>query len=230
MRRAVLLLALALSPHLSKGQEISLVEGPDCLPNENNGMAFARVEGDRAGDQVRLYFRRLDPVGPFYWARMEFDGERYWAVFPRPETRNAPELTDEWWDVLADRDWLEGNDRDWLEEFLEDQKHEAVEYFVAIHDGTGERRAKSSTRLVGVLDSDHCRTSLTPGAIPHATSLIVGETTEIQAGRPVFHFLCNGIVTRIDTSGVLRADEFCRACVVSAEDDPSSKGKKKKGR
>ena len=87
-----------------------------CLPNEENAALTARVSGEPTGSSVRLYFRRLTPVGSFYYNELFPSGNgNYWTVFPKPENRDQPELTDEWWEVLKDRDWMEGHDRDWLE-------------------------------------------------------------------------------------------------------------------
>lgn len=187
----------------------------ECLPLEDNEALSATVTQEVAGSSVRLYFRRLNPVGAFYYDQMiPSGGGKYWSVFPKPEDREQHQLTDEWWEILEDRDWMEGRDRDWLEDWLEQQENEAAEYFVAVHDAAGARLSRSAMRLVEVREEDDCPTELTPQEHGWSENLTVGETTEIQAGKQVFHWLCDGIVTRADTRGVLRADEFCRACVV----------------
>ncbi len=186
----------------------------DCLPLEANAALDATVGGLEGGDEVRLYFRRLNPVGAFYYVGNAAAGDsRYWATFPRPEDREQHQLTDEWWEILQTRDWMEGRDRDWLENYLENREQEAAEYYVAVYDETGEVRGRSKTQLVSV-EPDDCNNPLTPRQRGWADNLTVGETSTAQADKEVFHWLCDGIVTRIDTERILHPDEFCRACVV----------------
>ena len=201
----------------ASGQPPSVAPGElECLPLEDNGALAATVRQQPGGSSVRLYFRRLNPVGAFYYDQMIASGNgQYWSVFPKPEDREQNQLTDEWWEILKDRDWMKGRDRDWLEDWLQDQENEAAEYFVAVHDAAGARLSRSAMRLVEVREEQDCPTSLTAQEHGWSENLTVGETTEIQAGKQVFHWLCDGIVTRVDTQGVLRADEFCRACVVA---------------
>jgi hypothetical protein len=52
-----------------------------------------------------------------------------------------------------------------------------------------------------------------------ANNLVVGETAPWEIGRNVFHWECDGIVTRRDYQGILRADEICRACLVAWLDE-----------
>ncbi len=192
------------------------VGGLACLPLEENTTLAAKVTPEIGGSSVRLYFRRLNPVGTFYFDEMIASGDGdYWTVYPKPEDREQQQLTDEWWEILKDRDWMEGKDRDWLEDWLEDQENEAAEYFVAVHDAKDARLSRSDMRLVEVRDEDDCPTDMDEWQSGWAENLTVGETTEIQQGKPVFHWLCDGIVTRINFESVLRPDEFCRACVVA---------------
>ncbi len=210
-----LLATLVPATAFAEGPKIEVSE-PDCLPNERNAVIRASVSPETGGSTVRLYFRRLNPEGAFYYDYFFAQGEgRYWTVFPKPEDREQLELDDEWWDVLQHRDWMEGHDREWLEELLEDQEHEFAEYYVAVHDGTGERLARSPTRLVQVRDSDDCEVELDEFEQGWSRNLTIGETHEEQYGERVYHWLCDGIVTRIDHDDVIRADEFCRACVVA---------------
>lgn len=213
----------------SVGQSVSIAD-LECLPLEENAALTADIGADQAGSRVRLFFRRLNPVGGFYSVEMHPSSTgAYWSVFPKPEQREQPELTDEWWELLKDRDWMQGHDRDWLESWLEQQQHEAAEYYVATYDAVGQVSARSDTRLVEVRgdpdkkkgeeaeegDAEECAVPpLDMKQSGWAQNLTVGETTAEQAGEPVFHWLCDGVVTRISQQGVFRADEYCRACVV----------------
>lgn len=189
----------------------------ECLPNESTIAFSAQVVPEiDASKQVRLYFRRLNPTGAYYWVKMNAQGEgNYWTVFPKPEERDQQELTDEWWEILKNRDWAQGHDRDWLEEWLEGQEYEAAEYYAAVVDVKGAELTRTETRLVPVLDYDDCRFGLTPFELGQSLNLTIGETTDFQLGKEVFHWLCDGIVSRVDPIGVLRADETCRSCVVA---------------
>lgn len=189
----------------------------ECLPNEANTSASAQVTPEISGSQqVRLYFRRLNRGGAYYWVEMNPKGDgNYWSVFPKPENRDQGELTDEWWEILKDRDWMAGHDRDWLGNWLEDQEHEASEYYVSVTDVTGKEIARSSTQLAPIVDRDNCEHGMNVRGIGQARNLVVGETTALQEGKEVFHWLCDGIVTRVNSDGVLRGDETCRACVVA---------------
>jgi hypothetical protein len=211
-----LLLSLAALPAFAAAPEVSIGSPPDCLPLEYNRALLASVSPEVAGSSVRMYFRRLNPVGAFYYDEMFASGEGgYWTVFPRPEDRKQHLLTDDWYEVLRDRDWMEGHDRQWLEEWLEERDQEAAEYYVAVYDAGGELLSRTPTRLVEVWPADRCHEPLSPVQTGWAENLTVGETTDVQARRCLFHWLCDGIVTRIGWEGILRPDECCRACVVA---------------
>ncbi len=215
-KRMIPFVALAVAVPALASQPTVTVGELKCLPNELNASLKAKVEPDVAAASVRLYFRRLNPVGAFYynemWAR---GGGAYWSVFPKPEDRKQHLLTDDWWEVLKDRHWMKGRDRDWLENWLEEQEEEAAEYYVAVYDATEKLLGRSNTQLVQVLERDQCEAPLTRRELGWATNLTVGETTEVQANRCLFHWLCDGVVTRISWQRVLHPDECCRACVVA---------------
>lgn len=193
------------------------VEQLECLPEEANQMVAATVKNLAGGDTVRAYFRRVNPEGAFYYVEMAATAkDRYWAVLPKPEDREQQEITDEWWEEsLSTRDWLEGRERDDAEALFEGFENEAAEYYVAVYDAAGALRKRSDVQLVEVRERDDCEVSLAPVEEGFARNLTVGETTDLQRGKTVFHWLCDGIVTRQSSQGILRPDEFCRACVVA---------------
>jgi len=198
-------------------QELS-TEGVECLPNEANQLITAKVDPEvRGSDEVRLYFRRLNPTGAYYWVEMNPSGDgSYWAAFPKPETRAQRELSDDWWEILESRDWMADRDREWLEDYFDSQEHELAEYYIAAVDIEGQELAKTATALVEVKDRDDCRVPLDPYQVGQTRNLTVGETTEAQQGQEVYHWLCDGIVSRVNYESILREDEYCRACVVAA--------------
>ena len=211
-----LLFCLTTLPAFAAAPEVALESAPDCLPLEYNRALTATVKPEVAGSTVRLYFRRLNPVGAFYYDEMFAGGDgMYWTVFPKPEDRQQHQLTDDWYEVLKDRDWLEGHDREWLETWLEERDQEAAEYYVAVYNAAGDLLGRTPTALVEVWPADRCYEALSPLQAGWAENLTVGETTDVQARRCLFHWLCDGVVTRIGFEGVLRPDECCRACVVA---------------
>jgi hypothetical protein len=99
-------------------------------------------------------------------------------------------------------------------DFEERQRFEGRRDGVIVETVDGER-------LVGDAEDDDCPVLLTEVEYSWASNLTIGETTEAQAGNPVFHWLCDGIVTRLGSNSVYRADEYCRACVVGGFFPPS---------
>lgn len=110
------------------------------------------------------------------------------------------------------RDWMAALDDAELERWFRAQRREPAEYFVALHDPSGREIVRSEQKIVPVRDD--CSASLTPQQAGMAANLTVGETSSWQFGKPVFHWECTGVVSRLDSLRVLRGDEACRACVV----------------
>ena len=196
-----------------------VVEPLPCVPIEANAAVKASLPEPPAGAHIRLYFRRLNRRGAFYFTRMRpAAAGAYWSVLPRPEHREQTRLDDEWWEVLRQRDWMRSPERDrvWLEQWLEERQQEAAEYYVAVHAPSGELIERSDVQLVDVRPAEECPTRLDAHEAGWAANLTVGETTDLQAGRQLFHWLCEGIVTRISAAGILRADDYCRPCMVGS--------------
>ncbi len=120
---------------------------------------------------------------------------------------------------LEERHWLREMDDKSFEEWLERQENEPAEYFVAVHDAKGRRLARSTTRVVEVRKK--CAAPMTAEQQGEAENLTVGETAQWQQAEQVFHWLCDGVVTRQDPFGVLRGDGICRACVVAWWKNPA---------
>ncbi|MGE0641519.1 MAG: hypothetical protein AB7G12_15815 [Thermoanaerobaculia bacterium] len=111
------------------------------------------------------------------------------------------------------RDWLENMDDATLQAWLDRLTAEPAEYFVALVDGNNRVVARSEMRNVEVRND--CRVSLTPQQEGYAHNLTIGETAVWQAEDDVFHWECDGVVTRVNSTNVLRADNNCRACVIA---------------
>ena len=92
-------------------------------------------------------------------------------------------------------------------------RNEQVELYGALVDATGKVVSRSETQVVPV--TKDCKTQLGPKEQGVAQNLTVGETSPKQQGKKVLAFLCDGVVTRVNSAGVRRSDEVCRACVIA---------------
>ena len=141
------------------------VEPLPCLPADGTAVVRAQVPPavDGPAEAVRLFFRRLNPLGAFYYDRLwPAGGGAYRGVLPIPEEHAQERLTDEWWQVLKSRDWMQapGRDRAWLERWLADQDQEAAEVYVAVYDAGGSLVKRSDVQLVPVRDDAACQSDL----------------------------------------------------------------------
>ena len=85
--------------------------------------------------------------------------------------------------------------------------------FEQYHDAEGKQIARSPSKVTEV--RENCRPDLSEQERGEAENLTVGETAHWQRDEQVFHWLCAGIVSRIDPINVLRGDGVCRACVIA---------------
>lgn len=116
---------------------------------------------------------------------------------------------------LEKREWMNAKDDPAFQEWLEQLQNEPAEIFVAVYDPFGSQIARSELFIVEVKKEKECPVTLTPQQDGYASNLTVGETRDWQAGEQPFHWECDGLVTRVDPRGILRADEACRACVIA---------------
>lgn len=111
------------------------------------------------------------------------------------------------------RSWMSQLDDEELQAWLEELEYEPVEYFVVVSDSYGRTKTRSPLEVTRV--TDDCEVDLTAQEAGLRENLTVGETAPWQLGEELFHWLCDGIVTRLDPNGVHRGDAMCRACVVA---------------
>jgi len=239
------------------GQELEAptvsVDAPACLPLRDHGVITAKVEFDRPGTRVHLYFRRFHhEVEDFYATEMYPMGEgRYWGVLPHPEDRwperfaldDGTETETEWADWWQAKELSEHRDpngdldteligeraqvgkqvaRDWMQEmsplqlqdWLEGLENEPVEVFVTVEDASGNRVAQSATEAIPVRDD--CRLRLTAHQRGQADNQTIRHTADWQRGYGLFHWRCDGLVSRIDPiGGAAYGDPACRACLMA---------------
>lgn len=114
---------------------------------------------------------------------------------------------------LVERHWLAEMDDASFQDWLERLENEPAEYYTSVVDPAGREVARSRTMVAEV--KGDCRPDLSAEQRGEAENLVVGETAYWQQGEIPFHWMCDGIVSRVDPSNVLRGDEVCRACVVA---------------
>ncbi len=107
----------------------------------------------------------------------------------------------------------EPNGRFWAIPPKPERRNEQVEIYGAVVDATGKVVARSEVQTVKV--TQDCKVQLSEKERGVAENMTVGETSPKQQGKKVLAFLCDGLVTRVSSAGVRRADEVCRACVIA---------------
>jgi hypothetical protein len=83
----------------------------------------------------------------------------------------------------------------------------AVEVRLSVKDADGN---ETTTAVQKIPVTTSCDTVLTLEQSRYAQNLVVGETMENQAGLVLTGFLCDGVISRIDSRGMLKPDESCR--------------------
>jgi hypothetical protein len=114
---------------------------------------------------------------------------------------------------LESRHWMNQISTEEFQKWLEGLKYEPVDYFVAVVGASAQIIAQTPMMVGEVRTQSSCKVELTPEQLGEAANLVVGETAPWQVGEPVFHWMCDGVVTRIGENNVKRADESCRGCV-----------------
>ena len=114
---------------------------------------------------------------------------------------------------LETRHWMNQLSTEEFQKWLEGLAFEPVEYFVAVVGASAQIIAQTPMMVGEVRSQSSCRVELTPEQLGEAANLVIGETAPWQIGEPVFHWMCEGVVTRIGENNVKRADETCRGCV-----------------
>ncbi len=177
---------------------------------------FPKAE-DRVLDRHDLIETREEIQEEYKWAS-------WWRAKEASEDRDPNDPEDEAElddDLLRERaslgkklprDWLAEMDDPTFQSWLEQLENEPAEYFTSVHDAEGRQLARSLTRVTEVRRD--CRVDLSEQERGEAENLTVGETAHWQRDEQVFHWLCPGIVSRIDPINVLRGDGVCRACVI----------------
>jgi hypothetical protein len=89
----------------------------------------------------------------------------------------------------------------------------AVDLHVEVRDGENAL-TRSAEKSVAV--NSTCKTALNDEQKKVAQNLVAGETKDTQRDKEILGFQCEGVVSRIDSIGVLRPDEACRRAAILA--------------
>ncbi len=98
----------------------------------------------------------------------------------------------------------------------------AVDLQVAVKDAEG-KETRGPMQRVAVTAG--CNIVLTPEEASFAQNLVVGETAPAQKNSAILGFLCVGVISRIDSTGVLSSDEYCRKALLA--EAAGAEGKRK---
>ena len=101
-----------------------------------------------------------------------------------------------------------------------DENDQVEVYVTQVNPAGQEVGTRSEVARIPV--TEDCDVRLTVHERGMAQNLVVGETDPEQIDRDVWGFLCDGIISRIDPEGVLRADGICRRCIVAWWDKPEA--------
>ncbi|HVT18479.1 MAG TPA: hypothetical protein VHQ90_20165 [Thermoanaerobaculia bacterium] len=163
---------------------------PNCVPTEKNGRVVATGLTLTTGQTPRLYFRWFEDK-----VRPQDQKPFYWV-----EMEVAP------------------NGRFWAIPPKPEKRNQLIEYYVAIASPDGRTVSRIDPKKVKV--TGDCKPNLDVIELGVSSNLTIGETAPDQEKKKVYGFLCDGIVTRINSKGIRRADETCRTCVVAWWADP----------
>lgn len=187
----------------------------DMIPSDEAGKYWGALPKPerRKPDRHEIARQRQAKIDANAWAE-------WWRVKEASDDRNPNRDLDD--DKIRERaslgklegrDWMDQLDDAAFQEWLENLEFEPVEYFVRVDGPSGEMITETPMMIAEVRQPSRCQVELTPEQRGEAENLVVGETAGWQAGEPVFHWLCDGVVTRIGDNNIKRADESCRACV-----------------
>jgi hypothetical protein len=106
-----------------------------------------------------------------------------------------------------------GQGRYWAALPRPEESTATVEVQMAVRDVEG-KETRAPLDKIPVTTS--CGQTLTSEQNGYAQNLVVGETLPSQEGEVVSGFLCDGVISRIDSGGNLRPDEACRKALMAA--------------
>lgn len=113
---------------------------------------------------------------------------------------------------LETRTWMSNLSAAELQAWLEGLTNEPAEFYAVLYDVDGAEIARSEMKVAAV--TKDCDPALDAVQAGHADNEIVGETAAWMADYSLFHWRCDGVVSRIDVADVPRPDQVCRGCPI----------------
>ena len=112
------------------------------------------------------------------------------------------------------RTWMASMDDASFQAWLDLQKAEPAEYYVAVVDSAGKQLAATPMRVVEV--NKDCRVALTDEQQEFAEELTIGETAAWQEDDDnVFHWECDGIENRRGSDNAVRDNDSCAGFIIA---------------
>jgi hypothetical protein len=88
-----------------------------------------------------------------------------------------------------------------------------VEMQIRARDAEGK---ETTTQIQRVNVTSSCKPVFTPPQSHLAQNLVVGETVIGQRDKEILGFVCPGVISRVDYTGELKPDEYCRKAAILA--------------
>jgi hypothetical protein len=120
---------------------------------------------------------------------------------------------------LGSNDWYwvearnEGRGAYWCVLPRPEDETTTVEMQIRARDAEGK---ETTTQIQRVNVTSSCKPVFTPPQSHLAQNLVVGETVIGQRDKEILGFVCPGVISRVDYTGELKPDEYCRKAAILA--------------
>jgi hypothetical protein len=154
-------------------------------------------------------------INPGFPTCMPEEGNSVVTLTIVPETGWATVRT--YFRELGSNDWYwvearnEGKGAYWCVLPRPEDETKTVEMQIRARNGEGKETTTSIQR-VNVTSS--CKPVFTPPQAHLAQNLVVGETIIGQRDKEILGFVCPGVISRVDYTGELKPDEYCRKAAI----------------
>lgn len=164
-----------------------------------------------------LLFAQTPVLTPKYAACVTPDGNALVRVNVKPETGWSSVRTYFRRSNNTDLYFLEmrseGAGNYWATLPLPEQATREIDVQAVVRDAEGKETRGPAGKIAV---SGGCAETLTTEQQKFAQNLVVGETMAGQKGTGVLGFKCDGIISRIDSTGIMRSDDYCRGVLAAA--------------
>jgi hypothetical protein len=164
-------------------------------------------------------------INPGFPTCMPQEGNSVVTLAITPETGWATVRT--YFRELGSNDWYwvearnEGRGAYWCVLPRPEDETTTVEMQIRARDGEGK---ETTTQIQKVNVTSSCKPVFTPPQSHLAQNLVVGETIVGQRDKEILGFICPGVISRVDHTGELKPDEYCRKVAILAAAATQNKG------